>query len=67
MCICYSRFSRGDIAMKNDYLSPEIKNEELLTSDVIMGSGNTRPQSGDNLNSVAAGAGGEAGAAFGDL
>ena len=53
--------------MKNDYLSPEIKNEELLTSDVIMGSGNTRPQSGDNLNSVAAGAGGEAGAAFGDL
>ena len=58
---------KGDIAMKNDYLTPEFKNEKLITSDVIISSGDTQSQGGDNLNSVAAGTSSEAGTAFGDL
>ena len=53
--------------MKNDYLTPEFKNEKLITSDVIISSGDTQSQGGDNLNSVAAGTSSEAGTAFGDL
>ncbi len=53
--------------MKNRYYTPEFTNEKLLTSDVIMSSGETSSQNGNNLNSLAAGVSSEAAMPFGDL
>ncbi|MCR5636956.1 MAG: hypothetical protein K6F76_07265 [Clostridiales bacterium] len=53
--------------MKNKYCTPEFTNEKLLVSDVVLSSGETTSQNGDNLNSLAAGVSSEAAMPFGDL
>lgn len=63
----YTLYRKGRPTMKNRYYTPEFTNEKLLASDVIMSSGETSSQNGNNLNSLAAGVSSEAAMPFGDL